>query len=295
MEPSQPNPATPSPSAAGRNVQGSTAAPATCDTHGPYDAKPYYPGCRKLTGCPACERERQAVEEREAKEAMEAGRLARRLGKSGLQPRMLAASFDNFVCDSDAQRSVLAACRTFAADLDPEGGGGLWLIGAPGTGKTHLGSSMVQHVIRVKHEMAGLFSARQIINMQRASWGGAKGGHLAHRASDPWDVLEGDAFADLRTTSEVVDFMAELPLLVLDEIGVGFQSNAEQVQLYDVIDMRYQHCRPTVVISNLPPAELKTVLGDRSYDRLREGAKVLACNWPSARGVNWSQREGTAP
>lgn len=286
MEPSQPNPASSSPSAAGRNVQGSTATPAACERHGAYLSKPFFPGSRSWSRCPECERETQANEEREAKEAMAASRLARRLAKSGLHPRMLAASFDNFVCDSDDQRRVLAACRTFADTFDPQSGGGLWLIGAPGTGKTHLGSSMVQHVIRVKHEMAGLFSARQIINMQRASWGGAKGGHLAHRSSDPWDVPEGDAFADLRTTSEVVDFMAELPLLVLDEIGVGFQSNAEQVQLYDVIDMRYQHCRPTVVISNLPPAELKTVLGDRSYDRLREGAKVLACNWPSARNIN---------
>ncbi|MBV7428066.1 MULTISPECIES: ATP-binding protein [unclassified Acidovorax] len=199
---------------------------------------------------------------------------------------MLAASFDNFVCESDDQRRVLAACRTFVDTFDPAGGGGLWLIGAPGTGKTHLGSSMVQHLIRMKHEMAGLFSSRQIINMQRASWGSAKGGNRVHRASDSWEVAEDDAFADLRTTSDVVDFMAELPLLVLDEIGVGFQSNAEQVQLYDVIDTRYQQCRPTVVISNLPPAELKAVLGDRSYDRLREGAKVLACNWASARGVN---------
>ncbi|GKT19789.1 ATP-binding protein [Acidovorax sp. SUPP2522] len=268
------------------DAQPAVATLATCDKHGPYEAKPFFPNSRKLAGCPTCERERQAAEEREAKEAMAAGRLARRLAKSGLQPRMLAASFENFVCDSDEQRRVLAACRNFAETFDEASGGGLWLIGAPGTGKTHLGSSMVQHVIRAKHEMAGLFSARQIINMQRASWGGVKGGHRTHRASDPWDMPEDDAFADLRTTSEVVDFMAELPLLVLDEVGVGFQSNAEQVQLYDVIDMRYQHCRPTVVISNLPPAELKTVLGDRSYDRLREGAKVLACNWPSARGVN---------
>lgn len=281
-----PNPRPVAPNGVDSDVQGAAAKPATCDKHGPYEAKPFYFGSRRWAGCPTCERERQAAEEREAKEAMAAARLARRLGKSGLQPRMLAASFDNFVCDSDAQRSVLNACRAFADNLDPAGGGGLWLIGAPGTGKTHLGSAMVQHIIRAKHDQAGLFSARQIINMQRASWGGEKGGHRAHRVADPWDVPEPDAFSDLRTTGEVVDFMAELPLLVLDEIGVGFQSNAEQVQLYDVIDMRYQNCRPTVVISNLPLPELKTVLGDRSFDRLREGARVLACNWPSARGVN---------
>jgi len=204
---------------------------------------------------------------------------------------MLAASFSNFVCETTAQTAALDACRSFADKLNPEGGGGLWLIGPPGTGKTHLGSSMVQHVVRVKAQQACLFSARQVIAMQRASWGGEKGrGRSSSRASaDPWDVGDDDPLAGLRSTVDVVEFLADVPLLVLDEIGVGFHSNAEQVQMYDVIDARYQRCRPTVVISNLPPAEMKAVLGERSYDRLREGARVLMCNWSSARGVNRAQ------
>jgi len=39
-----------------------------------------------------------------------------------------------------------------------------------------------------------------------------------------------------------------------------------------------------VVLSNLSPAELKTAMGDRSYDRLREGTKLLVCDWESHRG-----------
>jgi len=284
MEPSQPNSSFPDL----RNPSGvsgqATVEQRTCRRHGPYNAQPL-PGIRPLpgrlmgwNGCPICERERREEEDRE-RAAEEASKLARRMSMSGLLPRMLAASFGNFTCDTDAQISTLKACRTFAEELNPDGGGGLWLIGPPGTGKTHLGSSMVQHVIRDKRLQACLFSARQIINMQRASWD-------KDRQRSSWD----DPFLELSTTEEVVEFMGRVSLLVLDEIGVGFHSNAEQVQLYDVIDMRYQLCRPTVVISNLPPAEMKTALGERSYDRLREGSRVFTCNWPSVRGVNRAPR-----
>ena len=64
-----------------------------------------------------------------------------------LHEQVLAASFASFVCDTPAQVAALDACKSFADELNPAGGGGLWLIGPPGTGKTHLGSSMVQHVL----------------------------------------------------------------------------------------------------------------------------------------------------
>lgn len=287
MEPSKPNPGQAGPIAAPEVSKDAMSMASHCETHGPYEAKRLFPRSTTWQKCPACESERRAAEDREAKEALEMSHLTQRLRKSGLQPRMLAASFANFVCDASGQAAVLAACRSFVDDLSPAAGGGLWLIGPPGTGKTHLGSSMVQHVIRAKRQQACLFSSRQVITMQRASWGSEKGGRGSHRsATDPWDVGDADPLDFLRTTADVVEFLADVPLLVLDEIGVGFHSNAEQVQMYDVIDARYQQCRPTVVISNLPPTEMKAALGERSYDRLREGAKVLTCNWPSARNVN---------
>lgn len=75
-----------------------------------------------------------------------------------------------------------------------------------------------------------------------------------------------------------------MPLLVLDEIGVSRGSEWEAEQLFTVVDERYRLERPTVVVSNLPAGEIKQLVGDRVYDRLREGAKVVPMNWPSHRG-----------
>lgn len=250
-----------------------------CPEHGEFLTKPVYPGSRTMTKCPACTQaaaDRYAAEEAkrkaEAEEARQNDLLRRRLAQSGLKGRMLASTFASFECAGKAQQEVLAQCRSFAAGLNPEAGGGLWLIGQPGTGKTHLGSAMVQHVIRERRMWACVLSAREIITMLRASWGRKPGGST-------WDW-------EPQTTEEIVEHLGHVSLLVLDEVGNSFNTEAEQVQLFDVIDLRYKLCRPTVVISNLPTQEMRVALGDRSFDRLREGTKVLACNWPSARNIN---------
>ena len=60
---------------------------------------------------------------------------------------------------------------------------------------------------------------------------------------------------------------------------------AQQNKQGAVIDERYKRRRPTVVISNLTVPAVKEAIGDRLYDRLREGATVLACDWSSHRSV----------
>ena len=73
-------------------------------------------------------------------------------------------------------------------------------------------------------------------------------------------------------------------LLILDEVGVSFGSEAEKVQLFDVLDGRYRDMRPTVIVSNLNGNELKKALGPRLYDRLmHNGSDVVLFDWDSFR------------
>lgn len=82
----------------------------------------------------------------------------------------------------------------------------------------------------------------------------------------------------------MISDLASVPLLVVDEIGVGMGSEAELVQLFDVIDRRYQLANPLVLVSNLPVPDLRAALGDRLHDRVRENSTVVPCNWASHRG-----------
>jgi DNA replication protein DnaC len=71
-------------------------------------------------------------------------------------------------------------------------------------------------------------------------------------------------------------------MLIVDEIGVQFQSDTERLILTEIINYRYERMLPIVVISNLKPSQLTTVLGERVIDRLKEGA-FLIFDWESWR------------
>ena len=74
-------------------------------------------------------------------------------------------------------------------------------------------------------------------------------------------------------------------LLVLDEIGVQFGSDAEKLIMFDIINERYEAMRPTILISNLALSGLSEFVGDRIVDRMKEnGGKLMVFDWESHRG-----------
>jgi DNA replication protein DnaC len=187
-----------------------------------------------------------------------------RLRSCGLRGRYVNATLDNFTATTPAQRAVLKTCRSYADRADAENGAGLMLLGTVGTGKTHLLSGMARHMRLERCVRAMVCTPRDIVRELRSCW--AKGAE-----KDEADIIE--------------ELSSGLDVLLLDEAGMGFGSDAELLQLFEVVDARYAAGRPTALASNLTPPELKSALGDRIFDRLREGAQVLALEWPSHRGV----------
>lgn len=239
-----------------------------CEIHGEYRSR-QKGETGQWTGCWHCfevklQEQDQQDQQREAERHAEAEREAL-IAASGMEGRMLRSGFKNFIAESDAQRRVLQTCQAFAETVELDARSNLWLVGQPGTGKTHLGSAMVRYFIHKRGTPAAIFSAREIVRMLRASWG------------------RRDDMEPAETEEEIIRRLGSIGLLVLDEIGVGFSSDAERVQLFDVLDLRYKLGRPTVVLSNLSSKDMKPILGDRLHDRLRDGAQVLICNWPSFR------------
>lgn len=254
--------------------------PQNCERHGPYEARVLFRHHDRnhLTRCPACEleferlaAERRAESERKEHEERKAAALAYNLQHSGRVGRFKDATFENFTAVTKDQRRIVTDCRSFAETFDPRAGGGLWLIGPPGAGKTHLGSAMVSHVIRSRGMGAAIHAVHEIMALLRSRWG-------VREDRRAWD----DSPA---TTDQFIDHLGSIPLLVLDDIGATRITENEHAQLYAIVDQRYRLERPTVVLSNLNAVEMKPVLGDRIYDRLREGSRLLVCKWESHRGT----------
>lgn len=140
-------------------------------------------------------------------------------------------------------------------------GTSILMVGKPGTGKTHLALATANHVIKHHQESALYTTVYRMVRTIKDTW---RGGDTSERSA--------------------VNSFVEPALLVLDEVGVQWGSEAEQIILFEVLNRRYEERRPTILISNLDLKGVEDVLGERVVDRIFEdGGAVLAFNWPSYR------------
>jgi len=239
-------------------------APETCEKHGVYTPETICIAGKMLTrGCPRCMDELERKRDREEQEIAERQKLIRfdaAIGRSGIPPRFLHATFDNYEAVNDKQKTVLAGCREYAAKLS-RSSGALFLCGSVGTGKTHLACAVLLYYLSNDHD-GQYISVMKMIREIRATYSK--------------DAREDEQHA--------IDRFAKSSLLVLDEVGVQLGTDSEKLLLFEVINGRYERMKPTVLISNLNVQDVTKYLGERTIDRLREnGGKVLGFTWDSHR------------
>lgn len=252
-----------------------------CPMHGSYTAArvEQFEGGYLDAGCPSCHwaglrtAPDGSEQHQRANQVAQQRKLNTLLIGSGITPRFRDCTFQSYQTAGDLQMAkVLVRCRDFAEGFPEhyQAGRSLLLVGNVGTGKTHLGSAIVQHVIREHGAQAMIVSAGQIIRMAKGSM--AKGAQYTER-----DVLEE---------------LAGFDLLVIDEVGAQGGTEYERGLLHEVIDQRYQQVLPTVLISNLPAdagaaqageLTLQDFIGERALDRLRQGGRAVRFTWGSAR------------
>ena len=238
-----------------------------CAKHGPYRGQPW-----KLAGtkwfdaiCPGCDREACERSEREARaEAERRAHVAQvaPFETAGIPLRFRSATFASYAAETRGQRHVLKVVKAYAdrfADRRAVGGG-LMLLGRPGTGKTHL--------------MCAL--AAQLLDRWRI------------RYSDCWSIINAVKATYAKESrareEQVMHFYAVPDLLLIDEIGVGHGTDADRAIIHRIIDLRYQAVKPTVVAGNVDIEELKHHLGERAVSRLFDSGGVsLSFDWDDHR------------
>lgn len=120
--------------------------------------------------------------------------------------------------------------------------------------------------------MAALAAGRSVVYVTtlrmirriKASWGGEGRG-------------EGEEGA--------IDAFVRPDVLILDEVGAQFGSETEKLLLFDVLNARYERRKSVLLLSNLEVAGVRSHLGERVFDRLREdGGRYVPFTWESHRG-----------
>lgn len=240
-----------------------------CETHGDFDSRLLcnLPNREIWSGCPSCAAEAKSLADREEEEKAKLekhSRWQKALGEAGIPARFRTRTLGSYVATNKGQESALRFATQYANDFSnvQKTGRSAIFCGKPGTGKTHLSVGIGLEVM--KDGGTVLFTTVQ---------------RMMRRVKDAWrkDSSESE--------SMVVDLFSSPDLLIVDEIGVQFGSEFEKNMMFDILNERYECSRPTLLLSNLTPSEVKTFLGERIFDRLREdGGQCVPFDWASHRG-----------
>jgi DNA replication protein DnaC len=161
--------------------------------------------------------------------------LRKRLKKANIPKRYQSKTLDNFKADTDQRRNAHHRVRKFVKEFDVSTErGGLFLLGAAGTGKTHLAVAALKELVEVGH--TGLFynSASLIRDFRNRV-----GGSITEEESDRLNRL------------------VSVDILVIDDLGVTRLSDFVREQTYSIIDQRYSENKTLIVTSNLNMKELE--------------------------------------
>lgn len=224
-----------------------------CPEHGRYPRRVMGTAWRDT--CPECAKGKA---EREA------------FGRVAIPRRYAQCTVSGWLADTPDQlavkRAVIDFCKNIGTRLDH--GDSMIFSGLSGTGKTHLACA----IARCAHQngkTARFVKARALVSDIRATW---------RRDS-------------AETETDALRRYVDLDLLVIDEVGAQFGTEAEALHLFDVIGERYAEQKSTILITNLPiesapgGKSLRNYIGDAAFDRFMEdGSAAYVFSWDSWRG-----------
>jgi len=250
---------------------------ATCEKHGEYASEICEcPAIESTTGlgilrpaysfetaCPQCAEEFEAkmiardkaAEEKERQDKI--AEIERRrlyaLKSMNIEPSFYEVRLENFIADTTELEHNLARVRDLIEGRIQKA----VMIGKNGTGKTHLACSAL-------HVLGGrIMTMYEISTTIRASYT-----PMANK-----------------TELDIVDELARLPLLVIDEIGRTKGGDAEQNWLSYLIDKRHNRGLPLILISNKHTRKtcevngcadcLENYIGEDIMSRLTQGGALL--------------------
>lgn len=237
-----------------------------CKDHGEYPLRKLDMLEKWVGSCPECTALLHAKES--AAELAKKRQTDIRLRETlGISKRNMFKTFDDFIVDENFpnQQHAKDMFIRLSKSLDDGTAFNIIAMGNPGTGKTLLASALIESQLPSKRVY--MVKAIDLMRQLKETFRKFKDS----KRTDP-------------TERSLIEHYSNLPLLIIDEIGLQFGSDTEKIFIFDIIDGRYQNMLPTVLMSNLDRENIKKLIGERVIDRLREGGgKVVPFDWDSKR------------
>ncbi|HGL6397181.1 TPA: ATP-binding protein [Citrobacter koseri] len=245
----------------------------TCEKHGKFECRTrIYTGTSikippRPSRCPDCLRDeliKLQAEKIRQDDAARQRNISLLLDRLDIPSRFESCTLQNYEPVNDDAKRVLKVCQAYASRWPErlQKGGGLVMCGKPGTGKNHLALAIARHAI-TEHQSSAVFTtALRIARAYKSTW--SKGAE--------------------NTEDDVIRYFTKPDLLIIDEVGVQFGSDAEKLIMFEIINTRYERMKPTILISNQTKEELAAFIGERVLDRMSDGGGcTLSFTWDSYR------------
>ena len=187
-----------------------------------------------------------------------ARRRARRLSQA-VPKRFQNLSFERQPIpslDQSVVREVRRYCERIDEKLDQ--GVGMWFLGSPGTGKSHLAYLISQHALEAGRSVA-IYTGPRLLDEIRRTYGDDDAG----------------------STLDLIDRLTNVELLHIEDLAVARPTDWVLEQLYNIINGRYENQRSIVFTcdliseqgddaSDFLPQRLARHITMRNYSRLVE-------------------------
>lgn len=150
----------------------------------------------------------------------------------------------------EQMQDILNYCRDYANEFTLDAPS-LLLVGATGTGKTHLSLAIAKQVTEQGYNV--IYGSMQ---------------PLMRKLSD-------EHFGQSEENSEAQ--LIGCDLLILDDLGMEFDSSFNRVCLYNIINARLLEDKPTIISTNLNHTAIKERYGEQIASRITGGFEQLLC------------------
>ncbi len=198
----------------------------------------------------------------------------RLLREANIRRRYEHCDFENFTTyPNERLLTAVGRARRFA-EAFPVVERGLFFVGPPGIGKSHLAVAVLKQVIRTRGATGVFYDVRELLRLIRGTYD-----PVARTAE--MDILQPVIGADL---------------LVLDDLGAEKTSEWVEETLNLIVNSRYSEKRPTIFTSNYEekedstdPDSLFVRVGYRMHSRLYEMCEFLEFD-----GADYRHREPNA-